>query len=206
MFTPRPGVLVSPIGAEVAMSLIRSFLLAMTFCFACISSASAELGPQIKIGEQVLKLNGAGVRTKTFVQVYEGGLYLLKPSTDSKAILAADELMAIRVKINSGFVTRSSLVASLKEGLAQSYPGAPEALSRETQQLQQLLQDELKKNDVFDFVYMPNKGLCIYKNGKVHGVIPGLEFKKALFGIWLSESPVDKDLRQAMLSGKTGAY
>lgn len=198
--------MMSRFDAEVAMFIIRSSILAMAMCITSISHAHADLGPQIKIGEQILRLNGAGVRTKTFVQVYEGGLYLSKPSADSKAILAADELMAIRVKITSGFVTRSSLVASLKEGLAQSYPGAPEELSRETQQLQQLLQDELKKNDVFDFVYMPNKGLCVYKNGKVQGVIPGLEFKKALFGIWLSESPVDKDLRQAMLSGKSGAY
>ena len=206
MFTPRPGVLVSPIGAEVAMSLIRSFLLAITFCIACISNANAELGPQIKIGDQILKLNGAGVRTKSFVQIYESGLYLSKPTTDSQTILGADELMAIRVKITSGFVSRSSLVASLKEGLAQSTKGQPDALARETQQLQQLLQDEVKKSDVYDFVYFPNKGLCVFKNGKSQGVIPGLAFKKALFGIWLSDTPVDKDLRQAMLSGKAGSY
>ncbi|MFN9986522.1 MAG: chalcone isomerase family protein, partial [Pirellula sp.] len=80
------------------MSTIRSFLLAMTFCVVCISSASAELGPQIKIGDQVLKLNGAGVRTKSFVQIYESGLYLTKPTTDSQTILGADELMASRGK------------------------------------------------------------------------------------------------------------
>ena len=51
-------------------------------------------------------------------------------------------------------------------------------------------------------MYTPNKGLSVLKNGKSQGVIPGLAFKKAFFGIWLSDSPVDKDLRKGMLAGK----
>lgn len=188
------------------MSMIRSFLLALAMCFAGISTASAELGPQLKIGEQVLQLNGAGVRTKTFVQIYESGLYLMKPTKDAQTILVADELMAIRVRITSGFVSRASLVSSLEEGLARSSQPRPDAYRREIEQLQQMLRDEVNKNDVYDFVYIPTKGLHVLKNGKVQGVIPGLEFKQAFYGIWLSDSPVDKDLRQAMLSGKASSY
>jgi len=62
--------------------------------------------------------------------------------------------------------------------------------------------DDVKKNDIYDFMYTPNKGLSVLKNGKSQGVIPGLAFKKAFFGIWLSDSPVDKDLRKGMLAGK----
>lgn len=184
------------------MSKTRSFLLTITLCLTVISAAKAELGTQLKIGEQVLQLNGSGVRTKSFVQVYESGLYLQKPVTDAPTILAADELMAIRIKITSGFVSRSSLVSSLKEGLAQSTKGKADSFAREAEQLQQLLQDDVKKNDVFDFVYVPTAGLYVLKNAKVQGVIPGVEFKKAFFGIWLSDSPVDKDLRKALLAGK----
>lgn len=188
------------------MAIIRSFLLACLLCFAFVSTANAELGPQLKIGDQVLQLNGAGFRTKTFVQIYESGLYLPKPTTDAQSILAADEMMAIRVRITSGFVSRASLVSSLQEGLAKSANGRPDAFARETEQLQQLLKDDVKKNDVYDFVHVPSKGLCVLKNGNLQGVILGLEFKKALFGIWLSDSPVDKDLRQAMLSGKAKSF
>jgi hypothetical protein len=191
---------------EAAMSMIRSFLLACLLCFAFVSTANAELGPQLKIGDQVLQLNGAGFRTKTFVQIYESGLYLPKPTTDAQSILAADEMMAIRVRITSGFVSRASLISSLQEGLAKSSNGRADAFARETEQLQQLLKDEVKKNDAYDFVHVPSKGLCVLKNGNLQGVIPGLEFKKALFGIWLSDSPVDKDLRQAMLSGKAKSF
>lgn len=182
------------------MSMTRAFLLAITLGLTVISTASAKLGPELKFGEQVLQLNGSGVRTKSFVTIYEGGLYLVKPNRDAQTILAADEPMAIRIKITSGFVSRPSLVSSLKEGLAKSTKGNTEAIARETEQLQELFQDEVQKNDIYDFVYVPKEGLNVLKNGKAQGVIQGLEFKKAFFGIWLSDSPVDKDLRKGMLS------
>ena len=72
--------------------------------------------------------------------------------------------------------------------------------------MEQILREEVKKNDVYDFVYVPTKGLHVLKNGKVQGVIPGLEFKQAFYGIWLSETPVDSGLRQALLSGTSGSY
>ncbi len=184
------------------MFQIRRLLCTLSLLASLVSAVHAEMGEQLKIGDQVLQLNGAGVRTKTFVQIYESGLYLRKPTQNALAILDGEDLMAIRVRITSGFVNRASLMSSLQEGLSQSTNGKPESIARETEQLQRALHDEVKKNDIFDFVYVPAKGLHVVKNGKVKGVIPGLAFKKALFGIWLSDASVDKDLRQAMLSGK----
>ena len=48
-------------------------------------------------------------------------------------------------------------------------------------------------------VYLPKEGVKVYKNNKLLGTIEGMEFKRALFGIWLSKKPADKDLKQAML-------
>ena len=75
------------------------------------------------------------------------------------------------------------------------------AIAKETNMFIDSLKEEVKKDDTYDFVHVPNKGLLILKNGSVKGTVPGLAFKKALFGVWLSDAPVDKDLRQAMLSG-----
>lgn len=187
------------------MARIYSFILVSLVLIGLASSARAELTASLKIGDQVLQLNGAGVRTKTFVQIYESGLYLQKPTKDARAILDAEELMAIRIRIKSSFVSRASLITSLKDGLSQSTGGRAEEFSKEMEELIRSLQDEVKTGDIYDFVYMPDKGLTVYKNGKVQGIIEGLAFKKAFFGIWLSDSPVDKDLRQAMLSGNKTA-
>ena len=56
---------------------------------------------------------------------------------------------------------------------------------------------------MYDFVYVPEKGTFILKNGKVKGTVPGLAFKQAFFGIWLSDQPVDAGLRSAMLSSSS---
>ena len=37
------------------------------------------------------------------------------------------------------------------------------------------------------------------KNGVKKGTIEGLDFKKALFGIWLGNKPADDDLKDGML-------
>ncbi|MEM7474154.1 MAG: chalcone isomerase family protein, partial [Planctomycetota bacterium] len=139
-------------------------------------------------------------RTKTFIQLYESGLYLTKQNRDAKAIIAADELMAIRVKITSGFVSRSALLKSLDEGLVKSTKGQVSKIKTEREQFVKTLREEVNKNDIYDFVHIPQKGLYILKNGKVQGSIAGLEFKKALFGIWLCDTPADQKLKQAMLS------
>lgn len=185
------------------MRRLQYIFLALSIGFFAPLDVSAELGAELSVGGQKLQLNGAGTRSKTFVQIYESGLYLKQPSRDANAIVNGDELMAIRVRITSGFVSRSSLVASLQEGLVQSTGGKTQEIANETALFIRTLKDEVNKNDVYDFVHVPGKGLYIVKNGQVQGTIPGLAFKKALFGIWLSSAPVDKELRQAMLSGAT---
>ena len=55
------------------------------------------------------------------------------------------------------------------------------------------------KNDVFDFIYIPDVGVNTFKNGELKTTVQGLEFKQALFGIWLSEDSVQDDLKLSLL-------
>ena len=57
------------------MSNFRNLSFFILILMGLTASARAELTASLKIGDQVLQLNGAGVRTKTFVQIYESGLY-----------------------------------------------------------------------------------------------------------------------------------
>ncbi|MGB0368446.1 MAG: chalcone isomerase family protein, partial [Flavobacteriales bacterium] len=58
---------------------------------------------------------------------------------------------------------------------------------------------EIVEGNVFDIIYVPGTGVESYKNGQLEGTIEGMDFKKALFGIWLGEKPADGDLKEAML-------
>lgn len=182
------------------------YLLTAALFVAGISTAftghahSAELPPEIRAGQHRLVLNGWGTRTKTFLDLYVAGLYLTRPSQDSAAIVAADEPMAIRVKITSSFVSQSKLAASLEEGFRKSTGGKVAPIRKEIDLFQKCLKEDINQGDVFDLVYVPQHGVIVNKNGKFKGVVAGIAFKRSLFGIWLSSNPTDETLKQAMLT------
>jgi hypothetical protein len=142
--------------------------------------ADIELPESLQGGGTELLLNGAGVRTRFFVDVYVGGLYLMQPSRDAAAIIAADEPMAIRLHIITGLITAG--------------------LMREIDSLMGVYDDGVAKQDFFDLVYVPGKGLDVFKNGTHRATVEsGLRFKRALFGIWFSDRPIQASLKRGML-------
>jgi len=164
---------------------------------------AAEFPQQIQAGEHRLVLNGWGARTKTFLQLYVAGLYLTQPSSTPAAIVSADEPMAIRIKITSRFVSQATLVASLAEGFHNSTGGNVAPIRRQIDQFRRCFKEDIAKGDIFDMVYVPKHGVFVNKNGSLKGVVAGAEFKRALFKIWLSDNPADKNLKQAMLTNRT---
>ncbi len=180
--------------------------LALVLAIANLSAAQAgtkDLPGQLQAGEHRLVLNGAGARTKTLLQLYVAGLYLPRPSNNAVAIVSADEPMAIRIKITSGFVSQDNLVTSLEEGFQNATNGQTAGLQPRIDQFRNCLTDAISKGDTIDLVYVPQRGVIVNKNGKFKGLVPGLDFKQALFSIWLSEKPADSRLKQAMLTSQT---
>lgn len=157
-------------------------------------------GPKtLKIGDVELVSNGSGYRKKALFSLYEGTLYLQKRSSNSQAIIAADAPMAIRIQITSGFVSQQKMVEALDEGFKNSTGGNTQAFSNQIKQFRGCFSDPIKKQDVFVLYYAPESGVTVHKNGKLKGQIAGADFKKAVFGIWLSDQPADASLKTAML-------
>ncbi|MGB8704291.1 MAG: chalcone isomerase family protein [Gillisia sp.] len=149
-------------------------------------------------GETVV-LNGAGVREKFWMDMYVGALYLDTASSDAQQIIAAEKPMAIKLHIVSGLITSKRMIDAVNEGFENSTNKNTSPISAEIDKFISFFSDDISKNDVFDIVYLPDSGVIVYKNGTEKGVIKGMDFKKALFGIWLSNKPADKDLKEAML-------
>jgi len=55
--------------------------------------------------------------------------------------------------------------------------------------------------DVYELINMPGSGVHIVRNGERVEVIRSAAFKEALFGIWLSNTPVQANLRVQLLGG-----
>jgi hypothetical protein len=148
-----------------------------------------------------LLLNGCGVRSKMWVEVYVQALYLTILSQDSKDILESDTEMAVRLQITSSMVTSKKLTKSLNKGMVKSVGEAMINFQKQMDLLEKLLSsEETKEGDSFNLVYNPqDTSIWVFKNEKFEGKVPGFEFKKAFFGIWLSDNPVDEKLKNNLL-------
>ncbi|MDF0752534.1 chalcone isomerase family protein [Marinobacter sp. 71-i] len=146
-----------------------------------------------------LKLNGAGTRSKWFMDLYIGGLYLPETINDGQAIINADEPQAITLHIISGMITSDKMKSATMEGFENSTDGDLAAIKDDVDAFLDVFSEEIKDGDVFDLVYLPGEGVRVLKNGEQRATIGDLEFKKALFGIWLSDEPAQEDLKEKML-------
>ena len=146
-----------------------------------------------------LKLNGAGTRSKWFMDLYIGGLYVPETIDDGQAIINADEPQAITLHIISGMITSDKMKSATMEGFENSTGGDLAAIKDDVDAFLDVFSEEIKDGDVFDLVYLPGEGVRVLKNSEERATIGDLEFKKALFGIWLSDEPAQEDLKEKML-------
>ncbi len=153
----------------------------------------------LQAGQTQLMLNGAGMRTKFFFDIYVGGLYLKEKSQDAKAVIETDEPMAIRLHIVSSMATSKKMEKAWREGFEKTTGGNIEPIKVQIEELISVFREEIKENDSYDMIYVPGKGVQVSKNNESRSTIGGLPFKKALFGIWLSDKPAQKSLKKAML-------
>ncbi len=182
-----------------------------TIVFACViflsvGSLSAPIacadtgGPAtLNVANTTLVKNGVGQRSKMFLALYEGALYLQSKSTDAAAIIEANETMAFRIKITSKFVSQEKLVAGLQDGFDAATGGDTSGIAAEIAQFRACFAGPVKMNDVFVLAYDPNTGVTVHKNGAVQGTVQGGAFKKALFGIWLGNNPIDAGLKNKLV-------
>jgi len=182
---------------RVSITLLTVLFFA-TSAFA-LEVAGVNMSDTIKVGGNDLVLNGAGVRTKFFIKAYVGGLYLKQKSSDAEKIMAADEPMAVRLVMTSGLVTSDKMESAVREGFENSTKGNIAPIKDKIEAFINVFKAKLNKGDVFEFDNVPGKGVEIYKNGSLASTIQGLDFKKALFGIWLCDKPAQADLKNKML-------
>lgn len=180
-------------------ALIAFLIVGMSAVNAQIEIGSATLPETVTFKSQKLVYNGAGVRKKAWFKLYSGGLYLKQKSSDAKDIMSADETMAIKLHITSRLISSSKMINAVDEGFENATGGNTAPIATEIEKFKGFFSDEINDGDIFDIAYIKGKGVVVYKNGTEKGVIPGLEFKKALFGIWLSDKPADKRLKKGML-------
>jgi hypothetical protein len=156
---------------------------------------------QIEFQENKLVLNGQGTRIIFFMKVYEGSLYLETKNSNAEEIINMDAPMAIRIDVTSTMVTADAMKKALSEGLEKSTGNNTGPISKEVIQLSSSFDSDVSSGDNYEFIYLPDLGTHVLKNSELVELIQGMDFKKAFFGIFLSDNPIQKNLKNAMLGG-----
>ena len=164
-------------------------------------SFGADAPAQIEYQGNTLTKNGQGTRIIFFMKVYEGSLYLETKNSNAEEIVNMDAPMAIRIDVISTIVTADAMKKALSEGLEKSTGNNTGAISKEIIQLSSSFDNDVSYGDYYEFIYLPDLGTHVLKNSELVELIKGMEFKKAFFGIFLSDNPIQKNLKKAMLGG-----
>ena len=163
--------------------------------------AGVEVSETVKVGEKNLILNGAGVRKKAFLSLYVGSLYTQEVTKDPVEVMNGDEEMSVRLDIVSKMISNDAMREAVENGFEAS-TGKEEltVLKSKIEGFVEVFSEEITVGDQFVFDYLPGIGVKTYKNGKLLTTVEGVDFKRALYGIWLGDKPADKNLKKGMLN------
>lgn len=176
-------------------------LMALGTTAAAKEVAGVPVAESVHVDDTALVLNGAGVRSKFFVKVYVGALYLPKREAQAAAILAADAPWSVHMHFLHSEVEAKKLVDAWTEGFAANLAVAERERLAERIVAFNTMFRTVRKGEVIGIDYSPGRGTRVSIQNAARGTIPGADFGRAVLGIWLGDKPADADLKGAMLGG-----
>ena len=180
--------------------LVLLFLLSTTVVVAK-DIGGITMPDMMEVENSSLGLNGAGIRSKFVFELYVAGLYLATRSENAASVVAANEVMALRLHIISSKITAAKMVKATRKGFLQATGGDFAEIKDDIAQFLAIFDDKIIKGDVFTFKYSPEAGTAVYKNEVLQATVGSLAFKQALWGIWLGHKPAQAKLKTALLGG-----
>lgn len=185
---------------------MRQAILLVIFmlCFA-VHAGATEIGG-VNLADEIsqsngtiLKLNGAGIRSKFFFKIYVGALYLETQSSEVQEVISKNGGKQIYMHFLYDEVEKEDLVEGWNDGFQAN--GSSAQLVELAQQISSFnaLFDTVKSGDVVVLDYQPEVGTSVIIRNQKKGTIPGKLFNDLLLSIWLGEEPVTEDLRDEML-------
>ncbi len=147
--------------------------------------------------DQQLHVQGAGVlKVMMFVRVYAGALYLPESTPAEQALNPIAKCLVFEYyhPISSEDLAKSTRVKILDNVDAAE----AERLNSRIERLAALYRD-VQPGDRYALTYVPGEGTRLALNDKFLGTIPGDDFARAVFSIWLGTNPIDETFRDQLL-------
>lgn len=181
--------------------LFAILMLGVAMQASAVELDGAKFEDKAKVGGSELVLNGAGIRSAVFWDVYAAGLYLGEKKHTAEAVLG--DAGAKRIEL---YVMKDNdadhFVDSLRKGIAKNYD-AQQAAAFEARlaELGKMFGDidEFEEDDVLNLDWVPGQGTLVSLNGKELGKIDGADFYTALLSIWIGKEPAKDKLKKELL-------
>jgi hypothetical protein len=143
-----------------------------------------------------LPLRSAGKKDWWKFSVYDAGLYIARGVSKEDVLSDIPKKLVLRYRRS---IPGEKIVEASENKIATNPEVDFEAIRDRMNYLHSLYRS-VKKGDDYALVYEPGRGTQLYFNGEKQGdVIPGADFTKAYFGIWLSKHVVCRKLRWELL-------
>lgn len=184
-------------------------LAAMLLMCVAMQASALELGgakfeDKVQVGGAPLVLNGAGVRSAVFWDVYAAGLYLTEKKNTADAIMADQGAKRIELYVMKDN-DADHFIDSLRKGIAKNYDAQQAAAFNERlDALGKMFAnlDELEEDDVLNLDWVPGQGTQVSLNGRDLGKIEGADFYSALLSIWIGKEPAKDKLKKELLGAR----
>lgn len=162
--------------------------------------AGVKVDDKLRVGSSELVLNGAGLRSKLFIKVYVGALYVGQKATTPPAIYDSPSPRRMVLRLLRD-LDADSLHTALDEGLKNNNTPAEMAdMKGQAEQLAGIMKSigKVREGDTIAIDFS-NEGVAVSQNGESRGKVAGAGFAKALLKVWLGDKPADASLKKSLL-------
>lgn len=162
--------------------------------------AGVKIDEQVRVGNSELVLNGAGLRSKLFVKVYIGALYVTEKAATPAGLIEAGNARRMSLRLLRD-LDADSLYGALHDGLKDNNTQAELAtLKVPIEQFAELMRKigNVRSGDSIAIDFTAD-GVGVSLNGEARGKVQSATFGQALLKVWLGDNPVDASLKKALL-------
>lgn len=148
-------------------------------------------------GTSMTRLGGGELRYWGF-RLYSAALYRAPTPNAPKRFIDRQTLLVIRYnrKIRAG-----QIIEAAETNLGKNPTVNKNTIRPKLKRMYDAFLD-VENGDEYALLYMPEKGTHLLYNGRLKTQVPGFEFARDFFGIWLSNHPINDDLKRELWENK----
>ncbi len=149
-----------------------------------------------------LVLHGAGSRSVFYKDVYSVALYTEKENLSASEIINTNSPVLVRLYVTSSLVTRDRFRKQTRESMKRVGKLSPDTSHVDVEGLLNSFEGDFSVGDIWDINYEPTtQEISIYRNNGLVRTMIGEDLRQALLKVWISEKPIQKSLKYALLAG-----